>query len=353
MSPPAGPASVSASVESGERDPIGERLERWSARAESLAAEGLPMPIQQVRDLVGQLRAAGEDARAEQALGRAEHLLERASHDWTLLSELLRRVDELKELGTRAGLPLGELDARVGDPREPLKDARLSEALLEKASALASKQLAVLGDLMPKYFLTEAQALGKTIQEAKERGHEVTEAGERLDQFVRAMRAGQLRGTALAFLELKDAVTALTAGPPAAEVRADEEQEILREARQLARRLNRIKGRARDASSAARLVKQVKAALAEDRRYSSPEEEIEELWGEVDRLTRERSAAADPEPEPAPTVAPRVPEPALDTTGIPAELLEAANAPMEPAPATPKRRRSRSREVPEEPSTAP
>jgi hypothetical protein len=45
---------------------------------------------------------------------------------------------------------------------------------------------------------------------------------------------------------------------------------------------------------------QVRAALSEDRRYGSPEEEIEELWKEVDRLTAERKesdiAPAAPEP---------------------------------------------------------
>ena len=38
---------------------------------------------------------------------------------------------------------------------------------------------------------------------------------------------------------------------------------------------------------------QVRAALSEDRRYGTPEEEIEALWLEVDRMTREHRQAAD------------------------------------------------------------
>ena len=38
---------------------------------------------------------------------------------------------------------------------------------------------------------------------------------------------------------------------------------------------------------------QVRAALSEDRRYGTPEEEIETLWLEVDRMTRENRRAAE------------------------------------------------------------
>ncbi|MCI4318084.1 MAG: hypothetical protein L3J96_06045, partial [Thermoplasmata archaeon] len=40
----------------------------------------------------------------------------------------------------------------------------------------------------------------------------------------------------------------------------------------------------------AKLMAEVRAALSEDRRYGTPEEEIEALWTEVDRLTKERQA---------------------------------------------------------------
>jgi hypothetical protein len=311
-------------------DPLARRLAEWVAHAERLSAEGLPMPIAQVQTLVEHLRSRGEAVRAEQALHRAERLLERAGRDWTLVRELMRRLDELKELAARSGLDLSELDARLGNPREMLKGARLSEGLLERAMAVSSKSLAVLHDVMPKYFVKEAQLLGRSIKSARERGEDVTHSTERLAQFLRSMREGQLRGTAVTYLELRRSVAQIPREPTVPLFPRDEEEEILREARTLARRLNRIKGRAHDASSAARLMSQVKAALAEDRRFASPEEEIEELWNEVDRLTRERAEArsggGDEDEQPLPD---KIPE--LDPRGIPPELLEAANGPLEPS----------------------
>ncbi|MCI4372866.1 MAG: hypothetical protein L3K02_04395, partial [Thermoplasmata archaeon] len=89
---------------------------------------------------------------------------------------------------------------------------------------------------------------------------------------------------------------------------------------------------ARDAGSAARLMTQVRAALAEDRRYGTPEEEIESLWLEVDRLTREHRRAGEAPPggkrpeaderrpsevipasEQSPNVYPAMPPPILET----------------------------------------
>ena len=79
---------------------------------------------------------------------------------------------------------------------------------------------------------------------------------------------------------------------PAISVPSEEEEEILMEARNLARRLHRIKSKARNAQNAARLMTQVRAALSEERRVGTPEEEIEALWDEVDRLAKERTAEA-------------------------------------------------------------
>jgi uncharacterized coiled-coil DUF342 family protein len=318
-------------------DPLARRLAEWVRLAEALRGEGLPLPIQQVRELVERLRARGEAVRAEQTVARAERLLERASRDWALLRELLRRIDELKQLATRTGLDLTELDAKIGNPRELLRGARLSEGLLEQAMAVGSKALAVLNDVMPKFLVTQSQVLGRSIKLARDRGEDVTESSDRLAQFVRSLRAGQLRGTALAFLELRKSVAQIPREPTVPMMPRDEEEEILREARNLARRLNRMKTRARDATSAARLMSQVKAALAEDRRYSTPEEEIDELWNEVDRLSRERSEArselpAEPRLDPE-----KVPE--LDPNQIPAELLEAATEPLDPPEESPRRHR--------------
>ncbi|MCI4338513.1 MAG: hypothetical protein L3J72_04350 [Thermoplasmata archaeon] len=302
-------------------DPLASRLQRLVDRGRALIAEGLPFPVQQVQDLVEQFRSRGEGPRAEQALNRAERLLDRANADWQLLREQLRRLEELEELARKCGLDVNELGARIGDPRELLRRGRLSEGLLEQASGMCSKSLAVLVGLLPQFLVPESQKLARTIRAARDRGEEVGEASERLGQFVRTMRSGQLRGAAIAYLELRRSVAQIPREPTLPLPPRDEEEEILREARNLARRLNRIKTRARDAPSAARLMSEVRAALSEDRRFSTPEEEIEELWNEVDRLTRERLEAKETGPAEAK-------EPELDTADIPPELLEAANEPL-------------------------
>jgi hypothetical protein len=269
-------------------DPISTRLSEWTRHAQLLSTEGLPIPVGQVHDLVENLRQQGEYIRAEHALQRAEGLLGRAEKDWALLRELLSRIDELKGLAERAGLDLGEFDRRLENPREILRNGRLSEGLLEQAMAAGTKSLAVLHDVMIKYFVAEAKLLGRSTRAGRDRGEDVDEATDRMRAFVYALRSGQLRGTAVAYLDLRRAVAAIPREPMVALNPEDEEQEILLEARKLARRLHRLKGSARDATSAVRLMSQVRAALSEDRRYTAPAEEIEQLWTEVDRLTRER-----------------------------------------------------------------
>ncbi len=338
MTPSSTVPPPAAATPRGFRDPLATRLADWVARAEALGTEGLPLPIRQVRDLVEGERTRGEVDRAEEILGSAERLLDRATRDWTLLRELLRRIDELKALATRAGLDLGELEERLGDPRAILKGQRLSEGLLERSMAIASKSLAVLNELLPQFLLGQARLLARSIKSAEGRGEDASEATARMKTFVRTLKAGQLRGTAVAFLELRRAVMQIPREPTVPLLPREEEEEILREAKNLARRLNRMKSKARDASSAARLMSQVKAALAEDRRFASPDEEIEELWNEVDRLTQERMDARAPD-----GAEPGRAEPELDPTGIPPEILEAATAPLDPgAPPTPPRRSRRS-----------
>jgi hypothetical protein len=309
------------------KDPLALRLSEWVEKAELLRKEGLPMPVDQVRGVVEHLRSRGEAVRAEQALARAERLLERAQDDWKLLRELLRRIDELKELAGKAGLDLSEFDARLGNPRELLKGTRLSEGMIEQAMGVASKALAVLNDVIPKYTVAEAKKLSQSIRLARDRGEDVSDAAERLAQFLNSLRAGQLRGTASAFLELRRSVAQIPREPTVPLLPRDEEEEILREATHLARRLKRMKTHARDASSAARLMSQVKAALAEERRFATPEEEVQELWDEVERVTHERMEATSVPPEREKPPATKVPE--LDPSQVPPELIEAANGPLD------------------------
>lgn len=255
-----------------------------------MVAEGIPYDsaafVSEVKSHLQKRDLAG----AITTVRRAEALLDKTLRDWTWLKELLARVDELRDLASRSGVDLEVVDQRIGNARQQLRTLPLSEGALEKAAASASLALVVLNDTLPKFYTQEAQQLARSIREARERGEDVRESGARLAQLLQALREGRLPEIGKRFIELRRAVTRIPRAPavPPHMIRREEE-EILLEARNLARRLNRLKYRARDAQGAARLMNQVRAALSEDRRYGSPEEELEELWGEVDRLARERT----------------------------------------------------------------
>ena len=267
-------------------------------KGQSLAAEGIPYDSASfVSEVKGQL-SKRDLAGAITTVRRAEALLDKTLRDWTWLKELLTRVDELRDLASRSGVDLEVVDQRIGNARQQLRTLPLAEGSLEKAAASASLALVVLNDTLPKFYTQEAQQLARSIRDARGRGEDVREAGARLAQLLQALREGRLAEIGQRFIDLRRAVTKIPRAPAVPpKMLQREEEEILLEARNLARRLNRMKYRARDAQGAARLMTQVRAALAEDRRYGSPEEELEELWGEVDRLARERTDALASPPE--------------------------------------------------------
>jgi hypothetical protein len=271
---------------------LAPRLEALVQRGRALEAEGLPFPTDNVAETVRQAVEEGELQAAADVLKRAEALLHRAATDWTWVRELLRRADELRSIAGAIGVDLGLLDSRVGNPRKRLMTEPLSSGSLEKAAASASLALAVLNDAVPKFCVQEAQALGVSIRRARDRGEDVAESVQSFSRLLQSIQDQNLATAAQRLVETRRAVARIPRAPALPPLSPREEEEILLEARNLARRLQRIKGKARDASSAARLMAQVRAAISEDRRYGTPEEEIEQLWAEVDNLTRERNRAA-------------------------------------------------------------
>ena len=277
------------------RSEIRERLQAIVARAGGLDREGLPFPTEQVQQGVERAIAQGDLERAALLLRQSESLLDKAAGDWTWLRELLRRADEMRELAERLGVDVDTLDQRVGHPREQLRTSGLSKGSIERAAASASLALAVLNDTIPKYCMQDARRLGERIRTARDRGDEVDGATRQFRAFLAAFQTEPASVFGAALLELRRRVGQIPPAPTLPSLtREPEEEEILVEARNLARRLQRIRGKARDAQSAARLMAQVRAALSEDRRFGTPEEEIEALWNEVDRLTRERSERVAP-----------------------------------------------------------
>jgi hypothetical protein len=292
------------------------RMRSLVRQGQSLEGEGIPYNYRALVAEVKEQLSAHDLAGAITSIRRAEALLEKTLRNWTWLKELLSRVDELRELASQAGVDLEVVDQRIGNAREQLRTVPLADGSLEKAAASASLALVVLNDTLPKFYTQEAQQLARSLRDARERGEDVREAGLRLAQLLQALREGQLSQIGKRFIELRHSVTRIPRAPAVPpKMLQREEEEILLEARNLARRLNRMKYRARDAQGAARLMTQVRAALSEDRRYGSPEEELEELWSEVDRLARERTGAlvGPPTPpglEPASAAAPP-PEPSM------------------------------------------
>jgi hypothetical protein len=276
------------------------RLETLTERGHALESEGLPFPTDNVREAFLQAAEEGEVEAATSIIKRAEALIARAGADWTWVRELLRRADELRAVAATIGVDLEILDSRVGNPRKRLMAEPLSSGSLEKAAASASLALAVLNDAVPKFCVQEAQALGMSIRRARDRGEDVGVSASSFSRLLQAIQDQNLATAAQRLVETRRAVARIPRAPALPPLSPREEEEILLEARNLARRLQRIKGKARDASSAARLMAQVRAAISEDRRYGTPEEEIEQLWAEVDRLTQEKKKGAVAVPTPVP-----------------------------------------------------
>ncbi len=303
------------------RDPTEAILARVSSvvqRGMALETEGIPFGTARVIASIRRELGKNRLAAAITTLGRAEALLDKTLRDWNWLKDLLARVDEVRALAARSGVDLEVVDQRIGNAREQLRTVPLKDGALEKAAASASLALVVLNDTLPKFYTQETQQLARSIRDARGRGEDVREAGNQLGRLLQALREGRLALIGQRFIDLRRAVTRIPRAPAVPPQMAEhEEEEILLEARNLARRLNRMKYRARDAQGAARLMTQVRAALSEDRRYGSPEEELEELWSEVDRLARERVAAeAQPEADgkPAgPELAPEGPSDGRET----------------------------------------
>jgi hypothetical protein len=269
------------------------RLDRLTAQGHALELEGLPFPNAALHESFEQALQSGSIDKAAAVVKGGENLLTKVSQDWTWIRELLRRADELRAIAATLGVDLQHLDARVGNPRMRLQSDPLSSGSMEKAAASASLALAVLNDTIPKYCVQEAQNLGDSIRRARNRGEDVRESARCFTLLLQAIQDQNLAASAQRLVETRRAVSRIPRAPALPSSNPREEEEILQEARNLARRLQRIKGKARDAQTAARLMSQIRGALSEERRFGTPEEEIEALWLEVDRITRERRLASE------------------------------------------------------------
>ncbi len=269
---------------------LARRLETVEDRARPLLVAGLPFPSAALRNGFEEEVRAGALGEASAVVERAETLLARAEQDWGWLSGLLRRVDELRAVAEAVGIDLLRLEARIGDPRAQLLAEPLTVESLERAGTNATFALSVLEGAVPRFVLEEARALGTSIRRARDRGEDVHDAVESFAGIVQGLQEPNLFASAEHLVATRKLVARIPREPPVATIPPEEEEEILVEARNLARRLQQIKSQAHDASGAVRLMTQVRQVLSEERRFAAPEGEVEELWDEVDRLAEDRPA---------------------------------------------------------------
>jgi hypothetical protein len=277
------------------------RLEHYLERARRLAEEGVAYPVEEVQRSVESDLDSGRPSDAIAALSSAEVALDRAIQEWAPVRDLLDRDDRLRAAALELGLDPPPSQLGRPSPRELLGEGPFSEEHLARARAAATASTRALTHQILQFGVSESRKLGTRIRAASQRGEDVSETTDAFRRLVRTIGARAALDVGDRLAELRHAAARIPSAPAFPVPMTDEEQEVLTEARQFARRIHRIKRTALDATSAARLVTHVRAALSEDRRSGTPQEEVEELWGEVARLRKEPALRPVVPPVPRPT----------------------------------------------------
>jgi hypothetical protein len=318
---------------------LSDRLASVEGAGAELQEQGLPFPSARIRSQFEAAVRAGAGAEAQGIVHRAEELLARLASDWPRVRPLLDRYDALSAAAEALGIDLGEVREQIENPRVRLLGEPLTPESLDRTAEVASLGARMLGELLSSHAVREGRQLGLEIREARDRGEDVREAADAFALLVGALKEQDPAAVAEHLAKTRRSVARIPRAPALPEVSPQEEEEILREARNLARRLQRIRAQARDASGAVRLMGQVRQVLTE-RRYGTAEEEVEELWSEVARLAKERELASPDEgsgrvPEPSNPLEPPRPRAGRDPSedrGVDREHdATAANLREEPA----------------------
>ena len=311
------------------------------SRGRLLEEQGVPFPVDSLRISFGKALSANDRAKVLRILERAERLYNATYTRWVPVRDLLSRAEVLRATAEELGIETGPLEAEAGNPRAIVHAGPLSGEIFEKAREMAERSIAALGKAIVRRGKEEAGRFGSAIQQAAGRGENVREATAAFRALLDALRLEPSPVLAQRLETVRRLIAEIPSAPAVAFPEIEDADEILLEARILARRIQRIKRNARDAQSAARLMSHVRAALSEDRRAApSPQEEIEELWGEVTRLSQERRGLVVSEAT-APAIPPPMRRPRDDGSpyAIPNLVLSESNRP-DPPPDGRNRRRS-------------
>jgi hypothetical protein len=278
-----------------------------------------------VRRSVDAALRAGRQEEALDGLAQAEKLLELTRQKWGPIREQLVLDDQLRRVAAQLAIEVPPVEGVTGSPRSLLFGAPLSDALLLRVRTTASASVRTVSNEILRYGISESRKLGTRIRAASQRGEDVRETTEAFRRLVRTIGARAAVDVGDRLAELRRAAARIPSAPAYPVPITDEEGEVVLDARQSGRRVDRLKRTGADAPSAARVVTHARAPLGDDRRYGTPQEEVEELWGEVARLAREHHAEnGSTSPEAAPADATAAPE-AARTTG-PADRRPAEEA---------------------------
>jgi hypothetical protein len=285
----------------GDLNPL---FDSFLARARLLEEQGVPFPVTGIRAAFMKALLGEDKSKALHVLERAERLYHSTYTQWVPVRDLLSRGEVLRATAEELGIDLAASSVDLGNPRAFVHAGPLSSELFARAGEMAKANIAELRRAIIRSSKEEAAKLGGTIQLAQRRGENVKAATVAFGELLRALKGEPSPVLVQRISACRKLVGEIPSAPVVAFPGIEDADEILLEARILARRIHRIKRNAHDAQSAARLMSHVRAALSEDRRSASPQDEIEELWGEVTRLSKERRAT-----EPAGTTAPAIPPP--------------------------------------------
>ncbi len=310
-----------------------DRVTELLRRAGELEEQGVPFPTESIRTAIEKAVATNDTVKTGYVLDRAERLLVGTLKEWEPVERAISKAEVLRTTAEELGIGVAHLDANVGNPRAFVQAGPISAELFRNAERMATTSIELLRRAIPERAVAEARKLGVSIQAAQRRGEDVQEATTAFRALLAAVRGEPSPVLVQRLSAVRRAVQRIPSPPAIAFPEIDDADEILLEARILARRINRIKRNARDAQSAARLMAHVRAALAEDRRGGSPQEEIEELWGEVTRLTNQSGShpttPAVPRParqDPGPIRSRDPRAPARLPSRVPSEDVELADA---------------------------
>lgn len=256
-------------------------------RGAPLERQGFPLGSLGLRTRFEEEARTGSAASAEEVVAQAQERLELGESRWPELKRLLEELDRTREVAGTAGMDLARLDTKSGNPREELLLRGLSSASLDACAVSARLALATLREALPRFCVDQARALGAWARRARDGGENVSDAIEAVGRVASALQDGDLEAAANAVADARSAMARSASPASRPSTPAADQEEILREAHFLARRLPGTEGGS-DLWGPPR----GGASLAGVEVLASPEEEIAALWAEVDRLARERDVAA-------------------------------------------------------------